>query len=93
MLGVKKEKKSIDIVDQTKSVNFSKNTLMGICDIHLLGEGANMKEKMKLLSFICQIDCRQLPEKEIETISEFFRSLKPTPDIAHPTDFFRIRKA
>ena len=73
-------------------MSFSKEVIEGTCDIHLLHEKAPLDEKIKLLSFLCQIDCRQLPENEIEASIEYFRGLGNSQTIAHPTDFFRIIK-
>ena len=82
-----------EILEKSRSAKFLQQNLMGTCKLHFLKDEAPMAKKMMLLSFLCQIDCRQVPEKEIEGLIDYFRGMENKMNIPHPTDFFRIWKA
>ena len=69
---------------------FSKELIKGECDISLLDEMNSDADAMRLLSFLTQVDCRKLPNKQTAEQVEYFQSLAEpgSTQIPHPTDFF-----
>ena len=71
-------------------INFSTKTITADCDISLLQESNDNKDKIKLLSFLTQIDCRNLTIKQNDEYVSYYISLrKENQDtIPHPTTLF-----
>ena len=77
------------ILDEA-AIAFAKETMIATCDISALDRPGSEVEKLMLLSFLTQRDCRGLPEGARERYVDYYRSLRPPgePVIAHPTTLF-----
>lgn len=75
-----------------EGLEFSAKTLMAECAITALAVPGKTKEKIKLLSFLTQSDCRTAPDQKIEEFCSYFMSLSndERPSIPHPTTLFMI---
>lgn len=72
------------------SINYSTKAILAECDISLLDEPNENPEKVKLLSFLTQMDCRTIPDKRINMYTEYYKSLrfKDQNHIPHPATLF-----
>ncbi len=73
------------------NITFEKQGIIADCKIDLLIPGENEDLREKMLSFLCQIDCRKLPPEEIEEAKDFFLSITESGILPHPTDMFIIK--
>ncbi len=73
-------------------IPFKKKKIMGECDISLFKEAMKFHEKLMLLSFLTQIDCRRIPLEKQNEYLEYYLSLRfPGKDtIPHPATMFII---
>ena len=73
-------------------VAYAKETMIASCDISALDRPDADPEKVMLLSFLTQRDCRGLPEVVRQRYVDHYRSLRPPGErgIAHPTTLFAI---
>ena len=71
-------------------IPFSRERIRGECAISLLDEIESDEDAIRLLSFLTQIDCRELPNKTKATQAAYFPNLaRPGgKHIPHPTDFY-----
>ncbi|MEK6221249.1 MAG: class I SAM-dependent methyltransferase [Chloroflexota bacterium] len=74
-----------------EKIGFSNQTIMGACDISLLS-GNNQEDKVKLLSFMTQMDCRAIAQEKQADYIAYYTSLaeQDQDKIPHPTSFFII---
>ncbi len=72
---------------------YTTKILQAECDIHLLADEEAHEEKLMLLSFLTQIDCRALRRQTQQEYIDFFLSLRENETIVipHPTTLFVIR--
>ena len=78
----------------SNSIDFYSKIIVAECDISLLRESNNNPEKIKLLSFLSQIDCRHISEEKRDTFLNYFMNLriKNKNTIPHPTTLFVLKK-
>lgn len=71
-------------------IGYTRETILASCDISALDRAGNDEEKMALLSFLTQRDCRELPEEARERYVDYYRLLRRAGEsgIAHPTALF-----
>jgi len=71
---------------------FEEKKIMAECDISLFQDGEKFHERLMLLSFLTQIDCRKIPLEKRNDYLEYYLSLQlPGKDtIPHPTTMFKI---
>ena len=63
-----------------------------VCDISALAGGPENPDFYPLLSFLTQIDCRDIAQKDLSGIADCFLSLREPgdPTISHPAELFLI---
>lgn len=72
--------------------HFQKKTLVAECDVSLLDRSGPHPDKIKLLSFLTQRDCRAIPSETRESYVEYYLSLRRGgPTIPHPTTMFVLQ--
>ena len=73
-------------------VAYAKETMIASCDISALDRPDADPEKVMLLSFLTQRDCRDLPEARRLRYVDYYSSLRPPGErgIAHPTTLFVV---
>jgi SAM-dependent methyltransferase len=78
----------------SNSIDFYSKIVAAECDISLLRESNNNPEKIKLLSFLSQIDCRSISEAKRDTFLNYFMNLRINNSnaIPHPTTLFVLKK-
>lgn len=71
-------------------IRHSRTTIQAECDLALLAGGDDDPDKIRLLSFLTQVDCRELPAAMRETFVKYFLSLRngDSSMIPHPTTLF-----
>lgn len=70
-------------------IAYSSSELIAGCDISLLGEADEHAEKIMLLSFLTQLDCREITPEMREQYSAYFTSLSIDHNhIPHPATLF-----
>ncbi len=70
---------------------FRKKTLVAECDVSLLTEDDSNPEKIQLISFLSQRDCRGIPADERAGYVEYYLSLRDGGHtIPHPTTVFVV---
>jgi SAM-dependent methyltransferase len=80
----------IETMLSDEDIPFTKERIQGECDVSLLAKLGEDADAMRLLSFLTQVDARQLAdEKAVEQVL-YFQSLadQDSPLIPHPTDLF-----
>lgn len=72
------------------AINYSTKIITADCNISLLQESNDNQDKIKLLSFLTQIDCRKLNIKQNDEYVRYYLSLrkKNKNTIPHPTTLF-----
>ena len=71
---------------------FQKKTLVAECNVSLLDKSDPHPDKLKLLSFLTQRDCRAIPLEARESYVEYFLSLRQGGHtIPHPTTMFVLQ--
>lgn len=72
------------------SIDYSTKLIVADCDISLLQEPDNNQEKVMLLSFLTQFDCRKVSAEKMIEYSDYFLSLRQDGKngIPHPTTLF-----
>jgi SAM-dependent methyltransferase len=71
---------------------FQKRTLVAECDVSLLDRSGPHPDKIRLLSFLTQRDCRAIPAETLESYVEYYLSLRQGgPTIPHPTTMFVLQ--
>lgn len=80
----------IERILDSAAIAFAQETMIATCDISALDRPGAEAEKLMLLSFLTQRDCRELPEEARQRYIDYYRSLRPPgePGIAHPTTLF-----
>lgn len=73
-------------------IAYVEETIIASCDVSLLDRFGSDAEKVMLLSFLAQRDCRDLSDDDCERYVEYYRSLRPPGErgVAHPTTLFVI---
>ena len=76
----------------TASIPFVKRVMTASCDVALLHRQGPDLEKLKLLSFLTQTDCRELEDATREGYADYYLSLREpgVESIAHPAALFII---
>ena len=74
------------------AIQHTTNLLVANCDITMLGESDDNGDKIRLLSFLTQIDCRQISTNKRREYLEYFQSLRPAGKhtIPHPTTLITL---
>ena len=74
------------------SIEFASEVIIAECDISLLQAADDNPDKIKLLSFLTQIDCRKIPEQRKKKYLEYYLNLRNGNEstIPHPTTFFAL---
>ena len=82
----------IEALLRDKSIPFYEKAVHGECDISLLDQPNEDPNKVRLLSFLTQIDCRRLPDAEKNSYAEYYRSLRYEGKnlIPHPATLFTL---
>lgn len=71
------------------AIAYSSSELIAGCNISLLGEADDHAEKIMLLSFLTQLDCREITPEIREKYSTYYTSLIMDHNrIPHPATFF-----
>lgn len=79
----------IEVTLKSHRIRFLKKRLVAECDISLLQESDPHPDKIKLLSFLTQRDCRAAPLEVRESYVEYYLSLRQNGrTIPHPTTMF-----
>jgi SAM-dependent methyltransferase len=71
-------------------IHHSRTTIEAECDLSLLAGGDDNPDNIRLLSFLTQIDCRELPVAIRREFIDYFLSLRNSDSsiIPHPTTLF-----
>ncbi len=82
----------IEAMLSNKSIPFYEKAIPGECDISLLDQPNEDPDKVRLLSFLTQMDCRPLCDAEKERYAEYYRSLSNDRKnfIPHPATLFAL---
>jgi SAM-dependent methyltransferase len=85
---------SEDLVPHLIGLSYSKRIIEAECDISLFDEDSDHPDRIRLLSFMTQADCRQVPASRREEFIHYYQALRsPGQDsIPHPTTLFVIHK-
>lgn len=70
------------------AIKYSSSNLLAVCDISLLEETDENSEKIMLLSFLTQIDCRKISPEILAEYSTYYKSIRNDHHIPHPTTLF-----
>ncbi len=82
----------IEAMLSNKSIPFYGKAISGECDISLLDHSNEDPDKVRLLSFLTQMDCRSLPDAEKNRYADYYRSLRNDGKnfIPHPATLFAL---
>ena len=82
----------IETLLRNKSMPFNEKAISGECDISLLDQPNEDPDKIRLLSFLTQMDCRLLPNAEKNRYAEYYRSMSNDEKkvIPHPATLFTL---
>ena len=74
------------------AIPYATKLLVANCDITILGESDDDGDKIRLLSFLTQIDCREISTNKRKEYLEYFQSLCPAGkhSIPHPTTLITL---
>lgn len=80
----------IEAMLDKENIAYSKERIQGECDITLLATLGEDADAMRMLSFLTQVDARQLVEEKAAEQVRYFQSLADEGSqlIPHPTDLF-----
>ena len=75
---------------ESENIAHSQREIPADCDVSLLDSEDQNTDKVCLLSFLTQVDCRELSEKRRTQFAEYFLSLRSpgSHTIPHPTTLF-----
>lgn len=75
---------------EDRQIPYSSTPIHAHCDISLLYESSDNEDKVKLLSFLTQVDCREVPDSQLDEFIEYFDSLRigTGATISHPAILF-----
>ena len=82
----------IEALLKANSIPFYGKAIPGECDISLLDRPNEDPDKVRLLSFLTQMDCRRLPDAEKNRYAEYYRSQRYEGKnfIPHPATLFTL---
>jgi ribosomal protein L11 methylase PrmA len=75
---------------EKEKIEYSVETLNAECKIENLDNLESLGDGMRLLSFLCQIDCRNLSPDLTLKAADYFQSLAIEGKVPHPADMFVI---
>lgn len=81
------------LLNSLAKIKFEQQTIMGKCDLSLIARSEMDPEAMKLLSFLCQIDAREMNSEQLYEIRDYFLGVEADNWIAHPTDLYLIQQS
>jgi SAM-dependent methyltransferase len=82
----------IEAMLRSDTIPFFERAIAGECDISLLEEPNEDPDKIRLLSFLTQIDCRFVPDVQKNNYSRYYQSLRCEGgnSIPHPATLFTL---
>lgn len=85
---------SDDLLPLLEGLPYSSEVIEADCDLSLMDQLPDHSDGTKLLSFLTQADCRDLPAGRREELVRYFRSLRQPgkTTIPHPTTLFVIQR-
>ena len=80
----------IESLLRNNSIPFYEKAIAGECDLSRLEAPNDDPDKIRLLSFLTQMDCRSVPDAQKNSYAEYYRSLryKGGNSIPHPATLF-----
>ncbi len=80
----------IEAMLKNNSIPFYEKAIAGECDLSLLETSNDDPDKIRLLSFLTQMDCRSVPDAQKNSYAEYYRSLRYEGgnSIPHPATLF-----
>ncbi len=83
-------KRSMD----AEGIRFTMRRIMGKCSVEPLQRSGREEDRIRLLSFLAQIDCRKVGREKRATMSDYYLGLRDgsEPLIPHPTTRFLIAR-
>lgn len=80
----------IETMLRGNSIPYSTKSIIGECDISLLEAPNDDTDKIRLLSFLTQMDCRSIPDEIKDSYTDYYNSLRNADknSIPHPATLF-----
>lgn len=75
-----------------EGIHFAEYTILGMCSVEPLARPDQDEERTQLLSFLCQIDCREVGREARASMADYYLGLSVGGErtIPHPTTRFLI---